>query len=40
LAQDYLGVDRTFYNPTDRGWEGQMRDRIDAVRALLRSAKK
>ena len=40
VAQDYLGVDRTFYEPTDRGWEGAMRSRLEAVRALLRSAKK
>jgi len=40
VAQDYLGVDRIFYNPTDRGWEGQMRARIAAIRVLLKSAKK
>ncbi len=40
VPQDYLGVDRTFYDPTDRGWEGQMRGRIFAIRALLKSAKK
>ncbi len=40
VAQDYLGVDRIFYEPSDRGWEGQMRTRIEAIRALLKSAKK
>jgi putative ATPase len=39
VAQDYLGVDRQFYEPTDRGWEGQIRDRLEAIRNLLRGAK-
>lgn len=40
VAQDYLGVDCQFYQPTDRGWEGEQRERLEAVRALLSSAKK
>lgn len=40
VAQDYLGVCRNFYAPTDRGWEGSIRARLEAVRALLQSAKK
>lgn len=39
VAQDYLGVERQFYEPTERGWEGQIRERLKAIRALLRSAK-
>jgi putative ATPase len=31
--QDYLGVDRVYYEPTDRGWEAQMAARLAAIRA-------
>ena len=31
--QDYLGVDRTYYQPSDRGWEGEMASRLAAIRA-------
>lgn len=31
--QDYLGVDRVFYEPTDRGWEGRMTARLAAIRS-------
>ncbi len=31
--QDYLGVDRTYYQPTDRGWEATMAERLAAIRA-------
>lgn len=31
--QDYLGVDRTYYHPTDRGWEAEMTARLAAIRA-------
>lgn len=31
--QDYLGVDRTYYQPTDRGWEAEMTSRLAAIRA-------
>ena len=31
--QDYLGVDRVYYKPTDRGWEAQMAARLAAIRA-------
>ena len=27
-AQDYLGVDRTYYEPTDRGYEKKIAERI------------
>jgi len=39
VAQDYLGVDRQFYEPTERGWEGQNRVRLEVIRNLLRDAK-
>ena len=31
--QDYLGVDRVYFQPTDRGWEAQMTARLAAIRA-------
>lgn len=34
--QDYLGVDRTYYEPTDRGWEAEMATRLAAIRARYR----
>jgi putative ATPase len=39
LAQDYLGVDRQFYEPTERGWEGLNRARLEAIRELLRTSR-
>ena len=30
LEQDYLGVDRVYYVPTDRGYEAQIGRRLDA----------
>lgn len=39
LAQDYLGVKRRFYEPTDRGWEGGMRAHVESIRAILDRAK-
>lgn len=38
-AQDYLGVDREYYRPTDRGFEQQIAARLEAIRARLREAK-
>ncbi|MEZ6135868.1 MAG: replication-associated recombination protein A [Pirellulaceae bacterium] len=38
-AQDYLGVDREFYTPTERGWEGSIAQRLVEIRALLKTAK-
>lgn len=29
VAQDYLGVDRTYYEPTDRGYEAEIKARLD-----------
>jgi putative ATPase len=36
-AQDYLGVDRTYYRPVDRGFEAELAKRLEAIRARLRS---
>jgi hypothetical protein len=33
VAQDYLGVARTYYNPTDRGQEGRMAQAWRELRA-------
>jgi len=38
-VQDYLGVDRIYYQPTDRGFEKQLAERLEKIRALLRQAK-
>lgn len=39
VAQDYLGVDRTFYEPTPRGWEGGISERLFKFRKQLKDAK-
>ena len=39
VPQDYLGVDRTFYEPTTRGWEGKNSERLFEIRKQLRQAK-
>ncbi len=36
-AQDYLGVEREYYRPTDRGFEKELGERLEAIRARLRS---
>src|SRR5207244_9229522 len=38
VDQDYLGVDRTYYEPTDRGYEAEIRKRIEAIKLLSRNA--
>ncbi|MBN2584004.1 MAG: replication-associated recombination protein A [Planctomycetes bacterium] len=38
-AQDYLGVDRTYYTPTDRGYEKKIAARLEEIRAVLRQGK-
>ncbi|HEX5471187.1 MAG TPA: replication-associated recombination protein A [Lacipirellulaceae bacterium] len=35
-AQDYLGVDRIYYRPTDRGYEQQIAARLERIREKLR----
>jgi putative ATPase len=38
-AQDYLGVEREYYRPVDRGFEKELAARLEAIRATLRQAK-
>jgi putative ATPase len=35
-SQDYLGVDREYYRPVDRGFERELAERLKAIRAKLR----
>jgi putative ATPase len=35
-TQDYLGVDRTYYRPTNRGYERELSERLEAIRRVLR----
>jgi putative ATPase len=35
-AQDYLGVEREYYRPTDRGFEKELASRLEQIRARLR----
>jgi putative ATPase len=37
--QDYLGVDRTYYRPVPRGFEVELSERLERIRAKLRKAK-
>jgi putative ATPase len=39
VEQDYLGVQREYYRPTDRGFERQLVERLKEIRARLRRAK-
>jgi putative ATPase len=36
-AQDYLGVERTYYRPVDRGFEKELAERLERIRAKLRN---
>ena len=36
-AQEYLGVERTYYTPVDRGFEAELAERLATIRAKLRS---
>jgi putative ATPase len=38
-AQDYLGVEREYYRPVDRGFEAEMATRLEAIRATLRKSR-
>jgi putative ATPase len=38
-AQQYLGVDREYYRPVPRGFEVELAERLQAIRAKLRAAK-
>lgn len=37
-AQDYLGVERTYYRPVPRGFEAELAERLERVRAKLKSS--
>jgi putative ATPase len=37
--QDYLGVDREYYRPTDRGFESELAKRLQAIRKQLRAGR-
>jgi putative ATPase len=39
-AQDYLGVEKEYYRPVDRGFEKELAARLETIRAKLREAKK
>ena len=34
--QDYLGVERTYYEPVDRGFEAELQERLIKIRQRLR----
>jgi len=38
-AQDYLGVERHYYHPVDRGYESQIKKRLERIRQKLGMAK-
>jgi putative ATPase len=38
-AQDYLGVEREYYRPVDRGFEQDLAARLERIRAILRQCK-
>ena len=39
VAQDYLGVDREYYRPVERGFEAELARRLTILRQTLRTAK-
>jgi putative ATPase len=38
-AQDYLGVDREYYQPVARGFESELAERVERLRKTLRQAR-
>jgi putative ATPase len=38
-AQDYLGVDRLYYEPVDRGFEAELKQRLETIREKLTHGK-
>jgi putative ATPase len=38
-AQDYLGVEREYYQPVDRGFEAELLSRLETIRTKLRAAR-
>jgi putative ATPase len=39
-AQDYLGVEREYYRPVDRGFEAELAQRLERIREVLRAGRK
>jgi putative ATPase len=39
-AQDYLGVEREYYRPVNRGFEAELAERLEAIRRMLRKGRK
>jgi DNA-binding PadR family transcriptional regulator len=39
VSQDYLGVARQYYRPTDRGFERELAVRLEAIRSRLRAGR-
>lgn len=39
-SQDYLGVDRTYYQPVDRGFEAELKQRLKVIREKLKNARR
>ena len=39
-AQDYLGVEREYYQPVDRGFEAELLARLETIRTKLRAARR
>jgi putative ATPase len=38
-AQDYLGVEREYYRPVDRGFEAELAQRLEQIREVLRAGR-
>ena len=38
-AQDYLGVEREYYRPVDRGFERELAERLEKIREKLRQGR-
>jgi putative ATPase len=38
-AQEYLGVDREYYRPVERGFERELQARLEAIRRKLRASR-
>jgi putative ATPase len=39
VDQDYLGVDREYYRPTEEGFEARMKERLDRLREMRKKKK-
>jgi putative ATPase len=38
-AQDYLGVEKEYYRPVNRGFEKELQKRLESIRAILREGR-